>query len=258
MKWKDFQQSIITAYQDLREDLDFTDMTLVCEEDHQIKAHRVILSAMSPFFKSVLKRNKHSHPMLYMRGLKAKDLEAIVDFIYHGEANIFQEDLDGFLALAEEFQLKGLAGSQNTKKYIAEVPAKKELPKDDIERKSFLSSNQKHTKTEINSVEYGEESEEHSYELISTDPLKHQVHANMEDIAGQINSMMKNVTEGDYKLKCIVCGKMSKTRQNMSSHIETHIEGVSYPCNLCGSVKRSSNALNLHTSRYHKEKTDLN
>ena len=51
--------------------------------------------------------------MLYMRGIKAKDLEAIVDFIYHGEANIYQEDLDGFLALAEELQLKGLATSEN-------------------------------------------------------------------------------------------------------------------------------------------------
>ena len=51
--------------------------------------------------------------MIYMRGVKAKDLVAIVDFIYHGEANIFQEDLDGFLALADELQLKGLATSEN-------------------------------------------------------------------------------------------------------------------------------------------------
>ena len=52
--------------------------------------------------------------MIYMRGLKAKDLVAIVDFMYQGEANIFQEDLDAFLALADELQIKGLAGSQDT------------------------------------------------------------------------------------------------------------------------------------------------
>ena len=97
----------------LREDLDFSDVTLVCEEDKQIKAHRVILSAYSPFFSTVLKWTKHSHPMIYMRGLKSKDLVAIVNYIYHGEANIYQEDLDDFLALAEELQLKGLAGSTN-------------------------------------------------------------------------------------------------------------------------------------------------
>ena len=61
-------------------------------------------------FSSVLKKNMHSHPMIYMRGIKAKDLVAIVDFIFHGEANIYQEDLAGFLAIAEELQLKGLEG----------------------------------------------------------------------------------------------------------------------------------------------------
>ena len=51
--------------------------------------------------------------MIYMRGLKAKDMMSVVDFIYHGEANIYQEDLDGFLALAEDLQLKGLARSHS-------------------------------------------------------------------------------------------------------------------------------------------------
>ena len=111
LKWNDFQQNLVNSYHDLRKDSDFSDVTLVSEEDQQVKAHRIILSACSPFFSRVLKKNKQPNPIIYMRGLKAKDLVAIVDFIYHGEANIYQEDLDGFLALAEELQLKGLAGS---------------------------------------------------------------------------------------------------------------------------------------------------
>ena len=92
-----------------------SDVTLVCEEDYQIEAHRIVLAACSPFFSALLKKNNHSHPMIYMRGLKAKDLLNVVDFIYHGEANIYQDDLDGFLALADELQLKGPAGSQEQK-----------------------------------------------------------------------------------------------------------------------------------------------
>ena len=102
LKWNDFQQNIIGSFSELRMDTDFSDVTLVCEEDQSIEAHRIILTACSPFFSTVLKRNKHSHPMIYMRGWKAKDLAAIVDFIYLGEANVYQEDLDVFLALAEE------------------------------------------------------------------------------------------------------------------------------------------------------------
>ena len=53
--------------------------------------------------------------MIYMRGLKSKDIYYIVDFIYHGEATIYQDDLDSFLALAEELQLKGFMGSKDEK-----------------------------------------------------------------------------------------------------------------------------------------------
>jgi hypothetical protein len=53
----------------LRKDAEFSDVTLVCEEDTQIYAHIIILSACSSFFSFVLKRNRHPHPMIYMRGL---------------------------------------------------------------------------------------------------------------------------------------------------------------------------------------------
>ena len=52
---------------------------------------------------------------LYIRGMKSEDLLAIVDFLYHGEANVFQENLDSFLAIAEELQLNGLMGKSENK-----------------------------------------------------------------------------------------------------------------------------------------------
>ena len=67
-----------------------------------------------------------------MRGIKTTDLVAIVDFIYHGEANIIQEDLEGFLALAEELQLKGLTSSEQHKTELDQKTAKstgKKIPK---------------------------------------------------------------------------------------------------------------------------------
>ena len=78
-------------------------MTLASEGNQQIKAHRVILAASSPFFMDLLRSNKNSHPLIYMRGIKANDLAAIMS---HEEANIYQNYLDAFLSLAEELQLK--------------------------------------------------------------------------------------------------------------------------------------------------------
>ena len=110
LKWNDFQENVNTAFGNLREGGDFADVTLACEDGQQIEAHKFILAASSPFFQNLLQRNKHPHPLFYMRGVKSEDLLAIVDFLYCGEANVFQENLDSFLAIAEELKLKGLMG----------------------------------------------------------------------------------------------------------------------------------------------------
>ena len=96
LKWNDYKDNVNTAFALLRQDADFTDVTLACEDGHQVEAHKVILSASSPFFENILKRNKHAHPLIYMRGIRSDDLLAIIDFLYYGDANIYQENLENF------------------------------------------------------------------------------------------------------------------------------------------------------------------
>ena len=85
-------------------------MTLACEDGSNIEAHKVALASSSPFFMEMLMKNKHPHPMIYMRGLKAETLGAMVDFLYYGATSVNHGSLDVFLALAEELRLKGLTG----------------------------------------------------------------------------------------------------------------------------------------------------
>ena len=112
LQWNDFREDISTAFGDLRQDKEFTDVTLACEDGQQVEAHKVVLIASSPFFLSILKRNKHPHPLIYMRGVRSETLLAMVDFFYHGQANVHQENLDSFLVLASELHLKGLRGNK--------------------------------------------------------------------------------------------------------------------------------------------------
>ena len=77
-----FQDNIKTIFGKLRDKNDFSDVTLACEDGHQVEAHKVILAASSPFFQKLLEKNKHPHPLIYMRGMKSEDLLAIVDFLY--------------------------------------------------------------------------------------------------------------------------------------------------------------------------------
>jgi hypothetical protein len=89
LKWSNFQENARLAFSDLRDGGDFSDVTLACD-GLEISAHRVVLAAASPFFSRVLGRARHPHPLLYLTGLEAEDLGAVVDFIYRGEVNIYQ------------------------------------------------------------------------------------------------------------------------------------------------------------------------
>ena len=55
LKWNDFQKNVNTAFGSLREDTEFADVTLACEDGQQIEAHKVILAASSPFLQGLLK-----------------------------------------------------------------------------------------------------------------------------------------------------------------------------------------------------------
>ena len=50
LKWNDFHESLVTTLGDIRDEEDFVDVTLVCGSEH-IRAHRLVLSACSDFFR---------------------------------------------------------------------------------------------------------------------------------------------------------------------------------------------------------------
>jgi len=107
LQWKDFESNISSGFRELREDKEFFDVTLACH-DYQVQAHKVILSACSPFFRAVLKKNPHPNPLIYLKGIKDKEIEAVLKFMYHGEVIVAQDDLNTFLAVAEDLEVKGL------------------------------------------------------------------------------------------------------------------------------------------------------
>ena len=70
LQWNDFKENVTSSMGSLRGDSDFADVTLACEDGNQMEAHKVILAASSPLFQALLNQNKHSHPMIYMAGVR--------------------------------------------------------------------------------------------------------------------------------------------------------------------------------------------
>ena len=247
LQWNDFKENISSSFKELREDREFTDVTLACEDGQQIEAHKVVLVSSSPFFMGLLRKNKHPHPLIYMRGLRSEDVMAIMDFLYQGEANVLQDDLDNFLALAEELKLKGLTGVDKTEKELYRTPPSKNVPlKQDLSQQ--FPPSQPHSKFDNPSskVPYG------TAVALTQDKIS----INLEDLDKQIKTMftksVARTSNGQGSLAtCNICGNEGPLK-TMPRHIEAnHITGISHSCDICGKVSRSRNSLSKHVSREH-------
>ena len=236
--WNDFQASVKEAFVDLRNDCDFADVTLACEDGRQIEVHRIILSASSPLMKNMLKLNKHSHPLILMRGLKYEDLLALVDFFYYGEVNIFEDNLDSFLEIAKELQVKGLM-EQNTKNFhqrtetiITNATVKEEV------KKSNTGQKQKGQRLSI------------AVDSEARVKLSSCAFNGFSELDETVKSMMEtsqNISIGEQTVKiCKHCGKEGQSMA-IRDHIEAyHLEGVALPCNNCKRTFRSRYSVEKH------------
>ena len=110
LKWNDYQSNWNRSLSKLHKDTDFADVTLISNDKVKFSAHKVILSSCSNMFKFILKENSNANPLFYLCGVTSVNLEYILDYIYHGEVNLFQEQLNSFLESAQKLEIEGLMG----------------------------------------------------------------------------------------------------------------------------------------------------
>ena len=104
----DFQEKVNFTFKELRANMGFADVTLVCEDGQQIKAHKAVISTLCPFFSEMLKNDFHPHAFIYMMGVRSAELGAVIDFLYKGESTVGQESLNNFLDLAKRLRVIAL------------------------------------------------------------------------------------------------------------------------------------------------------
>ena len=256
LQWNDFRENVDSAFKSLRNDKKFTDVTLACEDGQQIEAHKIILAASSPFFEKILQKSKHPHPLIYLKGFQSKDFVSIMDFLYFGEANVYQEDLDFFLAIAEEIQLKGLTGQSSGDLIEKEEQTEHSEP---VHKSNILFRKSTELQTD---TEAKEEVPKKSSKAVA---IPSQSSTDLEALVEKVKSMMQkgekmipsgHIRNGTPKLEtsyiCKVCG-MEGRNYVIRSHIEAnHLEGLSIPCDYCDKTCPSRNALQKHKFRFHK------
>ena len=108
VSWEKYSEAVVTNFGRLVEDDVFTDVTLVSNDERYIKAHKAVLSLNSPFFKSILTRHPHSHPLIYLDSVSYEDLTNLINFIYLVETKVIHDDLNNFLKIGQKFKLQGM------------------------------------------------------------------------------------------------------------------------------------------------------
>merc|ERR1719357_1340277 len=110
ISWQDeFKTNTAETFRKLLIDTDFTDVTLVCDDGQTIAAHKVILSACSDFFKKILVKSSHPHPLIYLKGISYLQMRDLLKFSYLGEAEVDQERLADFVRIAKDLEILGLS-----------------------------------------------------------------------------------------------------------------------------------------------------
>ncbi|XP_039294290.1 protein tramtrack, beta isoform isoform X2 [Nilaparvata lugens] len=113
LRWNNYQSNMVTELDTLRSEEHLVDVTLSCE-GQKFRAHKVILSACSVYFRNVFKENPCEHPVVILKDVSHEDVEALLSFVYQGVVYVSEKKLASFLQTAELLQIKGLTGAASS------------------------------------------------------------------------------------------------------------------------------------------------
>ena len=218
LTWHTYPDHLRGMMREMMTSGDFADVTLVCDDKKSIRAHRNILSACSPVFKDILQMHTQSnHPVIYMRGVQHSEMESILQFMYVGEARLYEERTNEFMCMMKDLEIN----SDDT------VESNNAMQQTETDQKISLSEN--HTVDEED---------------------------NKEVIVGSNNAMQQSTEAGRKfsckpKFQCQQCDKTYSDRSNLRQHNMSKHDGVKYACNQCDQQFFKQRSLKTHIQSQH-------
>ena len=222
LNWHTYSDHLKEMLHDMMKTDELTDVTLVCDDKRQFKAHKIVLSACSSIFKSIINDLPQNSSVIYLRGIQHQEMESILEFMYLGVATFYQERMNEFLNVAKNLEIK-------------------EISKD-VE---FNDGNVCNEETEI--PENEENIEEEAEPQTNTDLSRNARSIDLKDN----NSQIQMTSEG-VKHVCKQCDQQFSGRGSLYKHIKSKHEGVKYACTQCDYQGTYQDNLKIHIKSKHE------
>ena len=245
LTWPSYSDHLRGMMKELMINEDLSDVTLVTEDKKKIQANMNILSTCSPVFKDILKKDKHSNQIMYLRGVQYSDLASIMQFIYLGEVTFYEERIDEFFAVAKSLEIKELCNDEN--KTINELV-------DELYSSDPEASTEKFEEQTVISDDIKKEAPQEKHR-------KSVVNMNGKYFCGQCQKILKSQQSLNVhiqskhkgvKYACDHCDHQASSQSNLISHIQSKHEGVRYACDQCAYQARYQGDLTRHVQSKHQ------
>ena len=264
LKWKTHQSHTKSLISELFVSQEFTDVTLVCDDANQLKAHKFMLSSSSTVFRSILQSDKE-HPFIFLRGINAQDMQAILQFIYLGEATFHYDRMNEFLQVGKDLGIKELreyhaiSGGEmqisSRGNYSNEVKSINNIFDINTESKSAYShtdymvqyNNKPSTKTESKNTSIVEFAERDQFAC----DICNKVYNSKGGLWDHKNSVHKGI-----KYACDECSYQATRQYQLGEHKKAKHGCTTYQCSTCNWTTKWKTHMNTHL-KTHQQVQDM-
>ena len=260
--WDSYQDHLKSTMQEIMTSTEYTDVTLVSDDLHSVRAHKVILSAVSPVLKSILNNVTEKNSAIYLRGIMYQDLQSIMEYIYLGETTLSQEKINEFLNIARNLQVKDIGNtSYNVKSDPTVTDSDKEeefLEKEERKEESLEEDEASETQTQVESLDdmgfhdkSGNTFESKWRAEGHNGKVQEQVSFACDycDYTSTFSSHVKmhtNAIHEKIRYPCSQCAYQATQKGSLKSHIKSMHEGIKFPCNQCDYQSGDKSNLKKH------------
>ena len=271
IKWHSYSDHLKITMKELMMNEDYSDVTLVTEDKGIIKANINILSTCSAVFKDILKKDKNSSPIMYLRGIQYSEMESIMQYIYLGEATFNEERMNEFLSVAKSLEIKGLFNAESESNVNTDDPSSCEQAtrKDMLEEQNVISGPLTNAEEQSRGGATNIDTSTDSISDMSdsADIYKIARSIRLDPQLGQlsqprVSKHLMNMAEPTWpagrpanvncKFECEQCHKTYSSKGALHKHKQAVHEGIKYVCDQCDYQAKKKENLTLHIQSKHQ------